>query len=139
MWQDASDDVSLTAEQDVRITRVGRWLRRSKLDELPQLFNVVVGEMSFVGPRPEVLRYVEIFRKDYEELLAVRPGITDVASITYRHEAVILGMAHNAEQAYISTILPEKIQIAKTYLRRSSFLVDLSIILRTLFDNHQRG
>ena len=139
MTGEPSGDVTLTVGEDVRITRVGRWLRRSKLDELPQLFNVVVGDMSLVGRRPEVPRYVEMFRKDYEELLAVQPGMTDAASITYRHEAALLGMADNAEQAYISTILPEKIRIAKIYLRHSSFLVDLFIILRTLFVKPQRG
>ena len=130
---------SITVGEDVRITRIGRWLRRAKFDELPQLFNVVAGEMSLVGPRPEVRRYVEMFRKDYEELLAVRPGITDLASIKYRNEAAILGSAKNPEHVYVTSILPDKIRLAKIYLRQSSVLVDLSIIMRTLFGYHRNG
>lgn len=139
MTGEPTADALLTVGEDVRVTRVGRWLRRFKLDELPQLFNVVIGDMSLVGPRPEVPRYVEMFRKDYEELLAVQPGLTDLASIKYRHEAALLGMAQNAEQEYLSIILPDKIRIAKTYLRQSSFPADLSIILRTLLGKPQSG
>lgn len=132
MMQAKSDDLRLTVGEDSRITAVGRWLRRSKLDELPQLFNVIAGDMSLVGPRPEIPRYVEMFRKDYEELLTVRPGITDTASIVYRDEVAILGRAHDAEQVYVTMILPEKIRLAKNDLRRSSVLVDIVIIVKTL-------
>lgn len=139
MMRAKSDDLRLTVGEDSRITAVGRWLRRSKLDELPQLFNVVAGDMSLVGPRPEIPRYVEMFRKDYEELLTVRPGITDTASIVYRDEAAILGRNHDAEQVYVTMILPEKIRLAKNDLRRSSVLADIFIIVKTLMGAGRHG
>jgi len=123
----------LTAGRDPRITPLGRLLRKTKVDELPQLINVLKGEMSFVGPRPEVPRYVEMFRRDYEELLQVRPGITDLASLKYRHESEILGQSGNAESTYTNEILPDKIALAKEYLHRSSLWFDLGLIFRTLF------
>jgi lipopolysaccharide/colanic/teichoic acid biosynthesis glycosyltransferase len=89
--------------------------------------------MSLVGPRPEVPDYVELFRHDYEEILKVRPGITDLASIKYRDEATILGQSENPEEEYIVHILPEKINLAKEYIRRSSLIFDLSVICRTVF------
>jgi len=122
----------LTVDGDARITRVGAILRKTKIDELPQLFNVIKGDMSLVGPRPEVPRYVERFRDDYEEILKVRPGITDLASIKYRDENVILGRAEDPEEEYLRTVLPEKIRLAKEYVRRASFLFDFSLIVRTL-------
>ncbi|HQY56610.1 MAG: sugar transferase [Nitrospira sp.] len=139
MMRAKSDDLRLTVGEDSRITEVGRWLRRSKLDELPQLFNVVAGDMSLVGPRPEIPRYVEMFRKDYEELLTVRPGITDTASIVYRDEAAILGRAQDADQVYVTMILPEKIRLAKNDLRRSSVFVDIFIIVKTLMGTRRHG
>jgi len=123
----------LTAGGDPRITPIGRLLRKTKLDELPQLFNVLKGDMSFVGPRPEVPRYVEMFRRDFEELLAVRPGITDLASLKYRHESEILGRSSDVESTYANEILPDKISLAKEYLRRSSLWFDLNLIFKTLF------
>lgn len=123
----------LTAGADPRITGVGRVLRRTKIDELPQLFNVLIGDMSFVGPRPEVARYVEMFRDDYEELLRVRPGITDPASLKFRHESEILGRADDPEAAYIQQVLPNKIALAKEYLRHASLWLDLQLICRTVF------
>ena len=122
----------ITFGADPRITRLGRLLRKTKIDELPQLFNVLKGEMSLVGPRPEVPRYVEMFRKDYEEILQVRPGVTDLASIKYRDEAAVLGRAEDPEQEYVSRVLPEKIKLAKEYVGRSSFLFDLTVIVRTM-------
>ena len=98
----------LTAGRDPRITTVGHFLRKTKLDEFPQLLNVLKGEMSFVGPRPEVPKYVEMFRDDYSELLKVRPGITDLASLEYRHESELLGKATDPESLYVQEILPEK-------------------------------
>lgn len=124
---------SITVGKDARITRVGHFLRRVKIDEFPQLVNVIKGEMSLVGPRPEVRRYVEMFRSDFEEVLSVRPGITDLASIKYRNEAVMLGQAKDPELLYASRILPDKIRLAKAYLRQASFLTDLLIIAKTLF------
>ena len=122
----------LTAGRDPRITGIGHLLRKTKLDELPQLWNVLKGEMSFVGPRPEVPRYVEIYRDDYEQLLTVRPGITDLASLKYRHEAEILGRADDPESAYRNEILPDKIRLAKEYIDRSSFWFDIRLIFKTL-------
>jgi lipopolysaccharide/colanic/teichoic acid biosynthesis glycosyltransferase len=121
----------ITAGADPRITRIGRYLRWAKVDELPQLFNVLKGDMSVVGPRPEVRQYVELFRSDYEEILQVSPGITDLASVHYRHEAELLGRAENPEDRYVKEILPEKIKLAKEYLHRSSFFFDIVVLLKT--------
>jgi len=123
----------ITFGNDARITRVGRLLRKTKIDELPQLFNVLKGEMSLVGPRPEVRQYVDLFRQDYAEILRVRPGITDLASLRYRDEAALLGQAENPAEQYASRILPEKIKLAKQYVADSSFLLDLSILVKTFF------
>jgi lipopolysaccharide/colanic/teichoic acid biosynthesis glycosyltransferase len=122
---------AITADGDPRITLIGRVLRRLKLDELPQLFNVLVGDMSFVGPRPEVPCYVELFRSDYQEILRLRPGITDLASIAYRHEAELLGRSPDPEALYVEQILPRKIALAKDYARRASPVFDLYLIART--------
>lgn len=122
----------LTVGADPRITRVGLWLRRSKLDELPQLFNILKGDMTLVGPRPEVPAYVEAFRRDYEEILTVRPGLTDLASLKYRDESALLGRSSDPEGEYLRRILPDKIELAKEYIHRSSFFFDLNVIARTL-------
>ncbi|MFQ5685022.1 MAG: sugar transferase [Candidatus Scalindua sp.] len=122
----------ITTGSDTRITKIGRFLRKTKIDELPQFFNVLKGDMSFVGPRPELLQYVEIFQKEYEEVLMVRPGITDLASLKYRDETSILGKTKEPEKEYVCRILPEKIRLAKEYLKRSSLILDLSIIFKTL-------
>ena len=124
---------AITIGADPRITPIGRLLRKTKLDELPQLFNVLKGDMSLVGPRPEVHRYVEMFRDDYEEILTVRPGVTDLASIKYRDESTILGSAVDPEEEYVERVLPEKIRLAKEYVRRQSFGLDITIILGTVF------
>jgi lipopolysaccharide/colanic/teichoic acid biosynthesis glycosyltransferase len=122
----------ITFGDDPRITRAGRWLRRTKLDELPQLFNVLRGDMSLVGPRPEVPRYVEMFRQDYDEILRVRPGVTDLASLKYVDEAAILGQAADPEEEYVRRVLPEKIRLAHEYVRRQSLLLDLAVIGGTM-------
>jgi lipopolysaccharide/colanic/teichoic acid biosynthesis glycosyltransferase len=122
---------SITVGDDPRITRVGWFLRKTKIDELPQLINVLRGEMTFVGPRPEVPQYVELFRKDYEEILKIRPGITDLASIKYRDEAALLGQSKNPEEEYITHVLPDKINLSKEYLKRSSFFFDLTLVFKT--------
>jgi lipopolysaccharide/colanic/teichoic acid biosynthesis glycosyltransferase len=123
----------ITFGADPRITPLGGLLRKTKLDELPQLINVLKGDMSLVGPRPEVPRYVEMFRADYAEILRVRPGITDLASIRYRDEAAVLGAAANPEEEYICRVLPEKIRLAKEYVEHRSLRLDLAIIFGTLF------
>jgi len=122
----------ITVSNDPRITSVGRFLRRTKIDELPQLFNVLKGDMSFVGPRPELARYVEYFRGDYAELLRVRPGMTDPASTKFIDEAAILAGCKDPDATYIELILPEKIRLAREYITRTSIVFDLVIILRTL-------
>jgi len=122
----------ITVGEDPRITRVGRVLRKAKLDELPQLVNVLKGEMSFVGPRPEVPRYVEMFRDDYEQILAIRPGITDLASLRYRNESTLLGQSSDPEQEYITHVLPDKLKLSHEYLQKSSLLFDLTLIFKTL-------
>jgi len=122
----------LTVPEDMRITRLGRILRKSKLDELPQLFNVLRGDMSVVGPRPEVSRYVELFRHEYQEILRGRPGMTDLASLKYRDESDFLRLAVDPEHEYVTRILPDKIALAREYAQRSSFLFDTSLIFKTL-------
>jgi len=127
-----SKGAPITADGDPRITRVGRILRKTKIDELPQLINVLKGEMSFVGPRPEVRQYVELFREDYEEILGIRPGITDLATMKYRDEEVVLGRSKNPEEEYLKRVLPDKVRLAKEYLVRSSFFLDITLITKTL-------
>lgn len=123
----------LTVGRDPRITRAGHFLRKYKLDELPQLFNVIHGTMSLVGPRPEVPRYVACYPPHERELvLSVRPGVTDWASILFKDENAILGEALDPEQAYIDTILPTKLAYYLRYVRERSFWVDIRIILGTL-------
>lgn len=130
---------ALTAGRDPRVTRVGAFLRKTKLDELPQLINVFKGEMSFVGPRPEVRKYVEKYPEDYAELLRVRPGITDIASLKYRHETEILGQYPDPEKAYVEVVLPDKIALGKEYIRRSSLWLDLKLILMTALRMSESG
>lgn len=132
MRQDAPEAMQLTVGADTRITRMGHFLRRSKIDELPQLFNIIIGDMTLVGPRPEVPRYVEAFHRDYEEILTVRPGLTDLASLKYRDEATLLGQSANPEDEYLSRVLPDKILLGKEYVHRSSLVFDMSLILKTL-------
>lgn len=122
----------LTAGADPRITRTGRFLRKTKIDELPQLFNVLRGDMSLVGPRPEVPKYVEMFRDQYAYVLTVRPGLTDPASIKYSDEAAILAASDEPERQYVEQILPDKIAIARQYISQASFGGDLMVMVRTL-------
>lgn len=132
MYVGAHAASSLTIGADARITRIGKYLRATKIDELPQLFNVLKGDMSLVGPRPEVPRYVELFRSDYESILTVRPGLTDLASLKYSDEASILGQSVNPEGDYVSRLLPDKIRLAKEYIEHSSFLFDMKLICQTV-------
>jgi len=129
----------LTVGGDPRITRVGAILRASKLDELPQLINVLVGDMSLVGPRPEVPRYVALYTPEQRRVLAVRPGITDPASIRYRDEAAVLARAEDPERAYIDEVLPHKLAINLAYLERRSLLSDVGVILATVWRLLRRG
>lgn len=123
----------ITVGDDPRITRSGRFLRASKIDELPQLWDVFRGAMSLVGPRPEVPRYVALYTPEQRELvLSVRPGITDPASLQFRHESEILARAADPEREYVEVILPAKLRIAGDYVRDASVWGDLRLILATL-------
>lgn len=122
----------ITVGADKRVTRSGEVLRKYKLDELPQLFNVILGDMSLVGPRPEVPRYIaEYTEEERQEVLSVRPGITDNASIEFRSENEILGQAQDPEWAYIHEVLPIKIRYYREYVQNHSLWGDFVIILRT--------
>ncbi len=116
---------------DPRITRSGYFIRKYKLDELPQLINVFIGDMSLVGPRPEVRKYVDLYTPEQRHVLDVRPGITDPASIRYRNENELLGAADDPERYYVDVILPDKLRLNLDYVARHSFGHDLSIIFQT--------
>jgi lipopolysaccharide/colanic/teichoic acid biosynthesis glycosyltransferase len=117
---------------DNRITKSGGWLRRNKLDELPQLFNILLGDMSFVGPRPEVSKYVKLYTPDQQRVLSVKPGLTDWASIQYFNENEILSKSENPEKLYISEIIPSKLIKNLDYINHHSFWIDMKIIHQTL-------
>ena len=124
--------LQITVGRDNRITRMGRLLRKTKLDELAQLLNVFVGEMSFVGPRPEVPKYVNLYTPYQRQVLLVRPGITDYASIAYRNENDMLEGAEDPEKMYIDVIMPDKIELNMKYLREISPLADIRLIFSTI-------
>ena len=122
-----------TPDDDPRLTRIGRFLRRYKLDELPQLLNILQGEMSLVGPRPEVPLYVALLSPaERKVILSVRPGITDWASLWNSDEGAVLAESPDPENFFLARIRPEKVRLQLEYVRRRSFLVDLAIILRTI-------
>lgn len=123
----------ITVENDPRITRIGYWLRKLKLDELPQLFNVIKGDMSLVGPRPEVPKYVKLYTYEQLHVLNLMPGITDPASIKYSNENELLNQALNPEKIYIEKIMPEKIKINLEYANNATLWTDFIVILKTLF------
>lgn len=123
----------VTVEGDSRITKIGHFLRKFKLDELPQLINVLLGHMSLVGPRPEVPKYVEMYNRDQSRVLLVRPGITDLASITYRSESEILARAEDPEKAYIEEIMPDKLRLNLEYIKNMSLGYDLKLIFKTFW------
>ena len=116
---------------DKRITKLGYYLRKNKLDELPQLINVLNGTMSLVGPRPEVRKYVNLYNSEQKSILDVKPGITDLASIMYYNENEILANSVNPEQTYINEIMPIKLELNKQYINEMSLLTDLKIIFKT--------
>ena len=123
----------ITVGADDRITRSGRFIRAYKLDELPQLLNVLLGDMSIVGPRPEVPRYVALYPADVrDEGLSVRPGMTDWASVQYRSESALLAQSPDPERTYVETVLPAKLALCQQYVRERSLLLDLKIIAMTL-------
>ncbi|MCP4569678.1 MAG: sugar transferase [FCB group bacterium] len=124
--------MAITTGKDTRITPFGRFLRRTKLDELPQLFNVVSGDMSLVGPRPEVPQFVRLYTETQRRVLAVRPGLTDPASIVYRDEESVLARYGDPERAYIEKIMPAKLKMNLAYLEKAGFWTDFGLILKTL-------
>lgn len=118
--------------KDSRITKAGYFIRKYKLDELPQLFNVLKGDMSFVGPRPEVRKYVDMYSEEQRRVLSVRPGITDIASMKYRNENDLLAKAENPEQYYIDVIMPDKLALNLNYIDTRNFFRDIKLIFRTI-------
>lgn len=122
----------ITVGNDSRITKVGGFLRKYKIDELPQLINVFKGDMSLVGPRPEVPRYVNMYTQEQRKVLNVKPGITDLASIRYRDENELLGKAENPDEFYINTIMPDKLALNMEYINKSNVFLDVYIILKTI-------
>lgn len=119
--------------RDPRITKVGYYLRKYKLDELPQLFNVLFGDMSFVGPRPEVQKYTDLYTQEQRAVLSVKPGITDYASIKFRNENDLLSASDDPEKLYIEEIMPEKLALNMKYINDNSVLKDIRIIFDTLY------
>lgn len=132
MRQNADKEGKLTVGMnDARITKVGGFIRKYKLDEFPQFMNVLFGQMSIVGPRPEVQEYVDLYTEDQRQILKVKPGITDLASLEYFKENEILGNAEDPQKAYIEEIMPAKIELNKTYLKNPSIGADIKIMWAT--------
>ncbi|MDR0790503.1 MAG: sugar transferase [Bacteroidales bacterium] len=119
--------------KDSRVTKVGYFIRKYKLDELPQLFNVLKGDMSLVGPRPEVRKYVNLYTPRQQQVLSLRPGITDPASIAYRNENDLLARATDPENFYITEVMPSKLELNLQYIATRSFFGDIKIIFQTIF------
>ena len=119
--------------RDARVTKVGYFLRRYKIDEFPQLINIIKGNMSFVGPRPELRYYVNFYNEDDLKIFSVRPGITGLASLKYRNEVELLKTADNPEEFFIKTIIPDKLKYNKVYIEKRNFFFDLKLILITAF------
>ncbi len=133
MFSDSDKKGLLTVGmRDSRITKIGYTLRKYKLDELPQLFNVLNGTMSIVGPRPEVPKYVAMYTADQKKVLSVKPGITDYASIEYANENAILAKAENPEELYIKEVMPAKLALNEKYIQEMGFATDLKIIFKTI-------
>jgi len=129
----AAGGPQITVGADARVTRAGAWLRRAKLDELPQLVDVLLGRMSLVGPRPEVPRYVAIYPPALrEKVLSVRPGITDFASLQFRDESALLARAADPEREYVEVVMPAKLRLAAQYVDQATLATDLRLIGRTL-------
>ena len=131
MRENSEGNKQITVGNDSRITGIGHILRKTKLDELPQLFNVLKGEMSLVGPRPEVPKYVELYTEEQREILKVSAGITDYASIYFSNESELLGEAENPEEFYIKKIMPYKIELNKKYIKEIGIVTDIKLIILT--------
>lgn len=133
MQKDADQKGLLTVGgHDPRVTKIGYYLRKYKLDELPQLFNVLFGTMSLVGPRPEVRKYVDLYSNEQREVLSVRPGITDFASLEFINENDLLAKSSNPEQTYINEVMPAKLALNARYIKQQGLLTDFKIILSTI-------
>ena len=132
MERDIINPSLITLKDDSRITRAGKFLRKFKIDELPQLFNVIKGDMSLVGPRPEVARWVEQYTAEQQKILDVKPGITSYASIVYRNENELLSKQQDPEKYYFEKILPRKIKLDLKYVENHTLCIDFRIICKTL-------
>lgn len=132
MRKDADKAGQLTIGDDNRVTKAGRFIRKYKLDELPQLINIIKGEMSVVGPRPEVPKYVKYYTVEQLHVLSVLPGLTDYASIEYLDEQKVLGAADNPEKTYMEEVMPKKLALNLKYIEERSFLLDIKLIFRTI-------
>ncbi|HIA35534.1 MAG TPA: sugar transferase [Flavobacteriales bacterium] len=128
----SADGLLTVGTKDIRITRIGRFLRKYKIDELLQLFNVLEGSMSFVGPRPEVKKYVNYYTEEQMKVLSIKPGITDYASIEFSNESEILGKAENPQREYVELIMPKKLKLNLKYLEEQNLYTDIKIIFLTL-------
>jgi len=134
MNRDAKKSGLLTiGNDDKRVTNMGRFLRKYKLDELPQLFNILTGSMSIVGPRPEVRKYVDLYNDEQKRVLKIKPGLTDYASLEYIKESEILAEAKDPEQKYIDEIMPAKLKLNLQYINEMNLIIDMKIIFRTIF------
>jgi len=132
MTSNADKKSEITIGNDSRITKPGKWIRKFKLDELPQFFNVLKGDMSVVGPRPEVAKYIALYNSEQLKVLSVKPGITDYASIVYFDENQLLGESEDPEKTYTEVIMPNKLKLNLKYIEEKSLYVDLKIIFSTL-------
>ncbi|KDR94621.1 Sugar transferase involved in LPS biosynthesis (colanic, teichoic acid) [Peptoclostridium litorale DSM 5388] len=126
--------LQITAGEDKRITRLGKYIRKYKMDELPQLFNVLRGEMSIVGPRPEVPKYVGMYDDSQRSVLSVKPGITDYASIEFKTESELLGKSADPEKTYVEEIMPKKLELNMRYIEEMSVYTDVMIIFKTVVE-----
>lgn len=132
MKRDAEQQGQLTIGRDKRVTSFGRFLRRFKFDEWPQLFNVLVGQMSLVGPRPEVFKYVSMYNEEQRSVLNWKPGLTDPASLRYINESELLATFDDPEQGYVSRVMPEKLRMNLEYLRSRTWASDMRVLMRTV-------
>ena len=122
----------LTVGNDNRISKPGKWIRKFKIDELPQFINVLKGEMSVVGPRPEVEKYILLYNDEQKKIFRVKPGITDYASIAYFNENKLLGESNDPEKTYVEKIMPDKLKLNLKYIEEQSLLVDIKVIFKTI-------
>jgi lipopolysaccharide/colanic/teichoic acid biosynthesis glycosyltransferase len=125
---------SITSANDPRITKIGKLLRKFKIDEMLQILNVVNGDMSVIGPRPELKKYVDIFKNEYREVLKIKPGMTDYALIAFRNEEEILSRVKNIEEEYVKEVLPEKIKLYRKYMEEMGLLTDVKIFFKTILE-----